>query len=768
MRRTGTGKIDRAAQHSPAPPVAEDVEPEAKPARARRVRQAQTAGAAAVLTVLGSAPAAEAMLPAPDGGGAPPPVPPSAKPPTPSVPLGGHPTTRRAPAPPPRAAKPAPRARPKPAPVADTPPRPVRQGHPTHGQVRPQPTPVRKPRKPAPAPPEPRSGLEELLLQPLETPPRSDARPPKRSKPAPKVRQGHPTRGQVRPQPTPVRKPRKPAPAPPEPRSDLEELLLQPLETPPRSDAPAPKRVRAEPPAIGQAPEPPSPRSDLEKLLLDPLTEDAPERVKPQPPPPQVRDMKPYERDVALTGTLSPYVTEGQTLGASRRLQRPIRHLQMDIDALEDRVEDLDADANPFELTLAPPGTPQARRAERDYRRLNARQNELAERRTQLELYSTGNCDYRCDVDAPYEMKNGDPDDPYDLAAERLGPGATREQVVDEAARMEEERQRELAQQAEQEERESRNAEGHLALDAGGFAGPAGPFFDVGNAFWYAAEGNGEEALYSGIGAIPVGGDLFKAIKLGRKGVSAVDGAHDADNAIDAIRALERTDPARLADDFIADPRLGGRLDDSAESRKALADIFRRTSSGTRANAKIPGRFLPTHTRGHASELRTLTDLARRRGVSRITPVPSSTHGRTPDFVVTGRFGRQTRVEVTTVTGSGRGYQGRGIGHAAPPSSDQIARAIEGKVVGRAGRPTQFDADLPGVRRGGILALHLPGGPAAGAADEAIARTARKLGDAEVRSVEVYLPGNVVRRYVRKRDGSYVVARPQRRRRPGT
>ncbi|HYI38294.1 MAG TPA: hypothetical protein VEX39_16940 [Thermoleophilaceae bacterium] len=724
------------------PPVAGDVEPEAKPARARRVRQAQTAGAAAVLTVLGSAPAAEAMLPAGDGGGAPPPpTPPNAKPPTPSVPLGGHPTTRRAPAPPPRAAKPAPKARPKsaPTPVAATPPRPVRQGHPTHGQVRPQPAPVRKPRKPAPP-------------------------------------TGHPTR---RREPAPVAEP-VPSPEPPSPRSDLEKLLLQPLETQPESDAPAPKRtkpapkrttpapVRTEPPAIGQAPEPPSPRSDLEKLLLDPLTAEAPERVKPQPPPPQVRDMKPYERDVALTGTLSPFVTEGQTLGASRRLRRPIRHLQMDIDALEDRVEDLDADANPFELTLAPPGTPQARRSERDYRRLAARQDELAERRTQLELYSTGNCDYRCDVDAPYELKHGDPDDPYDMAAERLGPGATREQVVDEAARMEEERRRELADQAEQEERESQNAEGHLALDAGGFAGPAGPFFDVGNAFWYAAEGNGEEALSSGIGAIPVGGDLFKAIKLGRKGAKALDGAHDADNAIDAIRALERTDPARLADDFIADPRLGGRLDDSAESRRALADIFRRTSSGTRANAKIPGRFLPTHTRGHASELRTLTDLARRRGVSRITPVPSSTHGRTPDFVVTGRFGRQTRVEVTTVTGSGRGYQGRGIGHAAPPSSDQIARAIEGKVVGRAGRPTQFDADLPGVRRGGILALHLPGGPAAGAADEAIARTARKLGDAEVRSVEVYLPGNVVRRYVRKRDGSYAIARPQRRRRPGT
>ncbi len=756
--------------------------------RSRRARQVQTAGAAAVMTVLGSASSADAMLPA-EGGGSP-------TPPASPRPDAGPKAGKPAQSPKPRAPQPPPKPARQPASVPDTPPRPVRQGHPTQGQVRPQPAPQRKPSAteqlaqsltdPRPSPP-PARNLEELLLPGTrsEAPPRSQPKPRPQPKPssqpdpspqrkaAPAPPTGHPT--QRRRQPEPVA---PPAAAPRSPSSDLEKLLLQPLTTPsepakPRSGSPPtghPTQRRqpaapADPPRIGRAPEPVSPSSDLEKLLLDPLT-NPPKRVTPQPPPPEVKHLKPYERDVALTGVLSPFVSEGETLGASRRLQRPIQNLQTDIDALEDRVEDLDADANPFMLTLAPPSSPEGRQAQRDYDHLAARRRELETRRTQLELYVSGNCDYRCDVDAPYE-KNGGPDDPYDQAADSLGAGATRAQVVREAARLEAEQQRETAAKAEQDKQDNQNAGGHLALDAGGFAGPFGPIFDVGNAFWYAAEGNGSEAAWSMVGAVPVAGDLIKGVKMGRKGAKALDAAHDLENGIDAGRALERgSDPARLADDFIADPRMAGRLDDSAESRKALEDIFRRTSSGTRANARIPGRFLPTHTRGHSSELRTLTDLARRPGVTKITPVPASTAGRTPDFVVTGRGGLKTRVEVTTVTGSGRGYQARGIGRAAAPDANKITRAIESKVVSRAGRPTQFDADLPGVQKGGILALHLPGGSgAAGAADAAIARTAAKLGKADVKSVEVYLPGNVVRRYVRKRGGGYTLARPQR---PGT
>ena len=98
------------------------------------------------------------------------------------------------------------------------------------------------------------------------------------------------------------------------------------------------------------------------------------------------------------------------------------------------------------------------------------------------------------------------------------------------------------------------------------------------------------------------------------------------------------------------------------EARRAIAEIFRRTASGTRHNTKKPGYFMPAHTRGHAAELRTLVRWSARRSVATITAVPSSSAGRTPDFVVTFKNGWKTRLEVTTVTGARRGYQPRGIG----------------------------------------------------------------------------------------------------------
>ena len=136
-------------------------------------------------------------------------------------------------------------------------------------------------------------------------------------------------------------------------------------------------------------------------------------------------------------------------------------------------------------------------------------------------------------------------------------------------------------------------------------------------------------------------------------------------------------------------------LDESPESRAAFEGIFGRTMSGTRGNASVPGMVNLNHTRGHSSELRTVMDLAADPDVAKITAVPSAKGGRTPDFVVTPKQGQPYRVEVTTVTGGGRGRRPAGSGQARQATQQDVASAIDRKTRGN----NQFQADVPACPR---------------------------------------------------------------------
>ena len=67
----------------------------------------------------------------------------------------------------------------------------------------------------------------------------------------------------------------------------------------------------------------------------------------------------------------------------------------------------------------------------------------------------------------------------------------------------------------------------HTALDAGGFAGPVGPFADAANSVLHLAEGNIGQAALSGVAIIPLAGDAIKGVALGAKhGDEVVEGIY--------------------------------------------------------------------------------------------------------------------------------------------------------------------------------------------------------------------------------------------------
>jgi hypothetical protein len=223
-----------------------------------------------------------------------------------------------------------------------------------------------------------------------------------------------------------------------------------------------------------------------------------------------------------------------------------------------------------------------------------------------------------------------------------------------------------------------------------------------------------------------------------------------------AAPTVRRADPVRA---FQASRP---KLDASPQSTAALEELFRRTSSGTRARATRAGEFLPFHTRGASSELKTIDELSERAEVLRIFPVPSSSAGRSPDFAVLmglpdGSVALR-RVEITTVTGSQAGYLARGAGGARATTATDIVRAVDGKIASRAGRPSQLVAPVTGLPAGGTLFVHLPHAGATAAADvaAAMARLAPRLARTTyVHGVEFVLPNRTVLRYVRDAAGAF-------------
>jgi hypothetical protein len=199
---------------------------------------------------------------------------------------------------------------------------------------------------------------------------------------------------------------------------------------------------------------------------------------------------------------------------------------------------------------------------------------------------------------------------------------------------------------------------------------------------------------------------------------------------------------------------------DTPESVVALDKLFTHTKSGSLSNSPRPGKYLPKRTRAAAAEFESIIELSSRPEVESIELIPESstviagleTEGRTVDKVVTLRKGDQLirqRYEDTTVVGAGSKYRLRGYAKKAKGGSRiintarvrDIRSAIIRKVRSTPDHPSQFDAFMGDVPKGGTLAVHIPypgrGGPAK------VARAITNLPElinSSVDAVEFYLP----------------------------
>lgn len=125
--------------------------------------------------------------------------------------------------------------------------------------------------------------------------------------------------------------------------------------------------------------------------------------------------------------------------------------------------------------------------------------------------------------------------------------------------------------------------------------------------------------------------------------------------------------------------------------------------------------------RAKAAEMRALTALLRRPDVKSVRVIPSSSAGRTPDFVVTlnDRNNTTQRVELRTLAqgapiGSRRGG---GPPRRVPVRPEDIAQAIRAKV-----HRGQLTSTMPGTPAGGEILIRMEGrgGPAKQAAIDAV------------------------------------------------
>lgn len=586
---------------------------------------------------------------------------------------------------------------------------------------------------------------------------------------------------------SPSRSASPPPRTPPPPRTAPPPPVTKPVPVPGSDAQPIPKpRPKPKPKPSGSADDRREPHSQPASAPWVDQYEDALSGSKPQREPPKTLGE-------VLTGESPPPVDHQ---AVSRRKAR--------IDELQDQVDDLTADRQPWDGDW-----------DRQTDRIGRKQVKIEQQRSRLRLTSAGHCGDTCDLDAPFEDK-GPGDDPFERAADDLGPGATYGDVADEVDRRREEKRSQTGDEPEPTGEDDHGAlidalewpgkqqlgvvkglgeglkgmwDGGVMMyrlsavngvidpdsqarqidelkEAGSFAwdhpGEFGKslinYDDLSHGRYGEWLGNfGPDAVIAaatmGSGTLATAGTrtvraadtVADVAETARDADRLAEAGRNADRAADAASPKAPPTPASLADGLIE--RIP-RLDDSPESRQALADILARTSSGTRANSSRPGLFNPLHTRGHSSELRTIVELSRRSDVERITPVPSSSLGRTPDLLVTRADGTVTRVEVTTVTGARPGYQPRGIGRATEQTAKQVAAAIRRKVP--LDGTGQLDVDLPGVPKGGTLSIHLRGGGDAHAAVAAAMKTcAKRLERSSVDVVEFHLPGHRVLRYSR-------------------
>ena len=215
-------------------------------------------------------------------------------------------------------------------------------------------------------------------------------------------------------------------------------------------------------------------------------------------------------------------------------------------------------------------------------------------------------------------------------------------------------------------------------------------------------------------------------------------------------RALDLLDNTPLLDQKVGGgPHSPGR----EASVKALRDIFAR--SGSAAVSPRAGRYLPTHTRAYAQELKTLLEYAAHPDVVRIDLVPSSSAQRTPDMVVTTSHPTGGPVEITTLTGAGPGYQWRGAVGAKAPTEAAIVGRVREKVWPSRGRPSQLASAMG---RGGTLVVRMPYGDAQAMvrAQHAMEALARDLQTAtHLEAIEFHGRSDLKLRFERQATGAY-------------
>lgn len=230
------------------------------------------------------------------------------------------------------------------------------------------------------------------------------------------------------------------------------------------------------------------------------------------------------------------------------------------------------------------------------------------------------------------------------------------------------------------------------------------------------------------------------------------------------VAALDPTVALTRAQRFVdGNADLKAKFDATPASLDALTELFARAGSGSASATPRAGRYIPVHTRASPSELRTVLDYAGRSEVKKISLVPSSSAGRSPDMLVEieepdGTV-RVERVEITTVTGANRGYQARGAGGGRAAAVDDIVGRVRSKALPSSG-VSQLVAPLPGnVPTGGTIVVHVlrSSQDPDGDVRTAMARLAQDLqGAPHVNAIEFDLRGAGSLRFERQPNGTYL------------
>ncbi|MGW0998181.1 SpvB/TcaC N-terminal domain-containing protein [Streptomyces sp. NPDC002523] len=179
---------------------------------------------------------------------------------------------------------------------------------------------------------------------------------------------------------------------------------------------------------------------------------------------------------------------------------------------------------------------------------------------------------------------------------------------------------------------------GHTTLDVVGMVPVVGEAADLGNAGWYAAEGDYTNAALSAASAIPGAGYAANAAKYGNKALDAAQAAKAATNATDAAKTAKAADTAPVPK--AADSPPAPKPADSSPAPKA--------DTGGTCNSFTPQTPVVMADGSHQP-------IGKIRAGDKVTatdPVTGKTGARTVTALITGE-GQKNLVEITVVNPGG-------------------------------------------------------------------------------------------------------------------